>query len=348
MIDQAQPGTKRLEFYVLRISVLDEVSPQKFEWQINEQRELIMAPPQMNSLRMEQQSFQKMVEPFIRNYIVENKLVDDNNDKDNNLTTRSRGGGLRSAIPVPTSNNLTPPPQVVAITLLPMGRKKCNLNDIDPSVTLPDDDDVERLYPHLSHALGGQEDGFDITNPSVVKSMQALLTELTIFLSPDYELKVKDVAKHGHVIHYVRVPITSNNQSFQKDKEWLDAAIQISRSKHKGTFESAYRITNHLIRFYKDSVVAACETQRIPICKPMSAMAFTAMLQAKKVSGTGERELKTHLRAHLGVGFCPTRQSVDMLANGHSTVHYNCIDFMYDGKEKAKKIEWTEKILTRR
>ncbi len=89
---------------------------------------------------------------------------------------------MRSAIPVTTSNNLTSPPPVVAITLLPMGRKKRKLNDIDPSVTLLDDYNVERLYPYLSCALGGQEDGFDITNPSVIKSMQALLTELTFFL----------------------------------------------------------------------------------------------------------------------------------------------------------------------
>jgi hypothetical protein len=210
----------------------------------------------MNSLRMEQQSFQKLVKPFIWNYIIEDKLDDDddddNNDNDDddnkdNLTTRLRGGELRSAIPVTTSNNLTPPPPVVAITPLPMGRKKCKLNDIDPSLTLPDNYNVERLYPYLSRALGGQEDGFDITNPSVVKSMQSLLTELTNFFSSDYELKEKDIAKHGHVIHYVRVPITSSDRSFQEDKELLDAAIQISRSKHKGTFESAYQIANHLI-----------------------------------------------------------------------------------------------------
>ena len=177
----------------------------------------------MNSLRMEQQSFQKLVEPFIWNYVIENKLDDDddnddddddNNDDNNNSTMRLRGGELRSAIPVTTSNNLTPSPSVVAITPLLMGRKKCKLNDIDPSVTLPDDYDVERLYPYLSRALGGREDGFDITNPSVVKSMQALLTELTIFVSSAYELKVKDIAKHGHVICYVRFPITSSNQSF--------------------------------------------------------------------------------------------------------------------------------------
>ncbi len=52
--------------------------------------------------------------------------------------------------------------------------------------------------------------------------MQALLTELTNFFSSAYELKVKDIAKHGHVIRYIRVPITSSNH-----KEWLDAAIHI-------------------------------------------------------------------------------------------------------------------------
>ncbi len=67
------------------------------------------------------------------------------------------------------------------------------------------------------------------------------------------------------------------------------------------------------------------------------------MLQAGKVSGTGGRELKKHLRAHFGLGFWPTRQSVDMLADGHSTIHYNCNNFTYDGKENEEKIEWTEK-----
>ncbi len=138
MIDRMQPGTKRSEFYVLQIGVVDEVSPQKFEWQIDEQRELIMAPPRMNSLRMEQQSFRKLVKPFIWNYIVENKLDEDEDDDDDDDED--------------DNNDLT---TVVAITLLPMGRKKHKLNDIDPSVTLPDDNDVERLYPYLSRALGG-------------------------------------------------------------------------------------------------------------------------------------------------------------------------------------------------
>jgi hypothetical protein len=41
-------------------------------------------------------------------------------------------------------------------------------------------------------------------------------------------------------------------------------AIQISGSKQNDTFNAAYRIANHLLRFYKDSVLAACETQKVP------------------------------------------------------------------------------------
>ena len=67
------------------------------------------------------------------------------------------------------------------------------------------------------------------------------------------------------------------------------------------------------------------------------------MLHAAGVSGTGERELKKHLSRHLGKGFCPTRRSVNMLAEGHCEVYSGSVEFTYDGKEKAEFIEWTEK-----
>ena len=119
-----------------------------------------------------------------------NEEEDDSVDNDDDATTRSRGGGLRYEV--------TPPTSVVAVTPLPMGRKKRKLNDIDPSVTLLDDDDMETLYPHLSRALGERENGFDISNPSVIKSMQALITELTHFFSTDYALTIiRQVARYN-------------------------------------------------------------------------------------------------------------------------------------------------------
>ncbi len=75
----------------------------------------------------------------------------------------------------------------------------------------------------------------------------------------------------------------------------------------------------------RDSFLAACEIQRIPVSKPTSATKFQAMLRAGGISGTG------------------TRRSVNMLAEGHCEVYSGSIKFTYDGKEKAEFIEWTEK-----
>jgi hypothetical protein len=106
---------------------------------------------------------------------------------------------------------------------------------------------------------------------------------------------------------------------------------------------NSYHIVNHMIKFYCGSFFLACENQKVPIGKEMSSTQFQAMLSTVKVSGTGERELKKHLSAHLGKGFCPTRQSIDMLAKGHCDIHYWSLEFTYNGKEKSEFIEWTEK-----
>ena len=144
--------------------------------------------------------------------------------------------------------------------------------------------DMAKSYPHLSHALGGGDDGFDPTDQSVRRSMHSLLRELNDLLSTEYLLDVSGISNHR--ISYVRVPRTKTNSSFRNSKEWLDTAIEISGSKHGGTFESAY----HIVRYYHDSFLAACETQRVPVCNRMSATEFQAMISAASVSGTGERE----------------------------------------------------------
>jgi hypothetical protein len=81
---------------------------------------------------------------------------------------------------------------------------------------------------------------------------------------------------------------------------------KISGSQHGGIFESAYQINNHLLKFYKDSFLVACQTQDVPVIKPMSATEFQSMFHAPKVSGTGERELKKHLSSHLDQDIRPT------------------------------------------
>jgi len=80
----------------------------------------------------------------------------------------------------------------------------------------------------------------------------------------------------------------------------------------------------------------------------MTAAQFQAMCTAGGVTGKGKRELKKHLSAHLEKGFCPTRRSVNMLAEGHSEITYGCKEFKYNGKEIAEFIVWTEKTYTMR
>ena len=132
----------------------------------------------------------------------------------------------------------------------------------------------------------------------------------------------------NNTLSFVRVPKTSSDRSFQNSKKWLDIAIKIAASKHETTYEAAYRIANHHCRIYKDSVLAAWETRKIVVCEPMSATAFSAMMCVGKISGTGELEVKKHLSAHLGPGFCPTQTKVSMLSEGHGVVSsliYFCV-----------------------
>ncbi len=163
-------------------------------------------------------------------------------------------------------------------------------------------------------------------------------------MSTKYELNVRALLSNKP-ISYVQVPRTKSDNAFTNSKEWLNTAFKISgpQDGDNATFDSAYRMNKHFIKFYKDSFLATCKTTGVPVIKPMRAKAFQAMLNAGKVTGTGERELKKHLSSHLGKGFCPTQQSINMLSEGHGVVHYGSKHFTYDGKEKSEFVQWTEK-----
>ncbi len=189
----------------------------------------------------------------------------------------------------------------------------------------------------------GDDNGhFDPVDPSIQTSLQGLLQEINHLLSSEYKLNVRAISSNKPISYYVCVPRKSDN-AFTNSKEWLDTTIKISGSLHGGRFESAYRFTNQIIKFYKDSFLAACKPQGVPVIKPMSATQFQAMLHAGKVTGTGEQELKKHLSSHLGKGFCLTQRSINMLSEGHGVVHYGCCDFTYDEQEKSEFVKWTEK-----
>jgi hypothetical protein len=128
------------------------------------------------------------------------------------------------------------------------------LNEVTINVYVSSND----VYPHLLHALGKEEDGFNPRDPSIQKVMRGLLAELIDLLSKDYELNIIDSANNS--VSYVRVLKTSSDRSFQNSKEWLDVAIKVAKTKHGGTYEAAYHTTNHLL-----------PRMCIPFCIPVPA-----------------------------------------------------------------------------
>jgi len=202
----------------------------------------------LNGLRIKQQLFRQFTEQYKWNYILDNNADEDHKDEDD-------GKDKEDNSDVDNEDNPTSSPTT--------SNKKRKYNAVMGMITPGDDDmmgnsNMAKSYPYLSRALGG-EDGFDPTNPSVKRSMCGLLTELNKLLSSEYQLDVNGISNNK--ISYVRVPRTHSDCSFLNSKEWVDTAIQIAGSKCGGTFESAKRITNHIIRYCRDSFLAACEAQ---------------------------------------------------------------------------------------
>lgn len=309
---KGESAKNRDKVYFIRIGILNASSPRKVEMQKDQHTyRMITIPPRLSGLRLQQSTFQRLIEPILWNYILDN----DDSEEGKEVVESSRDEEDESVVS-------PEPPSSVAASMTPV-----------TSATLVDND-TSTKYHHLSRALGDENGYFDPADPSVRKSMQGLLQEINHLLSTKYELNVRALSSNKP-ISYVRVPRTKSDHAFTNSKEWLDSAINISGS--------AYRMSKHLIKFYNDSFLAACEKEGVPVIKPMTATSFQAMLNAGKVTGTGERELKKHLSSHLGKGFCPTRRSVNMLSEGHGVVHYGSKQFTYDKKEKSEFVEWTEK-----
>ena len=72
-------------FYVVRIGIKTEESPNRIEDQRGRDGQLITAPPRMNLLRITQQSFQIIVDQYLWQYTINN----DDGDEDKDIGTAS-------------------------------------------------------------------------------------------------------------------------------------------------------------------------------------------------------------------------------------------------------------------
>jgi hypothetical protein len=93
---QGDSSNKRKDIAFIRIGVLHANSPKKNEMQKDSDGQMIVTPPQLNGLRIKQQSFRQCVEQSKWNYLIEKEEEGgkddddaDNNDEDDNEDTSS-------------------------------------------------------------------------------------------------------------------------------------------------------------------------------------------------------------------------------------------------------------------
>jgi hypothetical protein len=302
---------KRQNLNIIQIGWISDMSPRNFE----SQNKLDPFPSQINSLRLQQQNIRQDTELAIANVHID-------------LFVGAEEDSLSESA---SSKSLAP---------------RMGLPEADVATKIVGDEigirDVGRqMYPILAGVYGNK---FDPVDHKTLKSIRLMLLEIVHLLDASQEgLKVKDFG--GHNVVFIRVPCSSSDKSFNNTKSWVDEALKINGLTHGGTFESAFHVSNHLCRFYRDSFVAAMNKQGMAIAQPMLTVQFAAMMSRLNITGTKERVLVKFMRQHLGAGFCPTQRSVWILAEGHTKVQTGSMPWIYDGKEKEETVEWTKKDL---
>jgi hypothetical protein len=104
-IDGTPPSRlKQKKFYVIRIGNKTERLPNKVEEQMGQDGRLITTPPWLNGIGIKTQSFRRIAEPFIWNYLV----VNDMEDRDSISVPENNAEDIDS-IGILTGPQLTPP-----------------------------------------------------------------------------------------------------------------------------------------------------------------------------------------------------------------------------------------------
>jgi hypothetical protein len=140
--------------------------------------QLITIPPRLNLMHITTHAFQRIVDQYLWQFAIDNEEEDEGSDIAKSHPQQN-----------PTLGSAPAASAEVANTPTTAANKKRRMNDAVLLNDVPDDEEVRRLYPHLCQALG-LDDGFDSTDPSIQKSMVALLTELNCLVSTEYELVI--------------------------------------------------------------------------------------------------------------------------------------------------------------
>jgi hypothetical protein len=130
----------------------------------------------------------------------------------------------------------------------------------------------QMMYPLIRKIYG---DAFDPLSEKTKKMIEPLLLEIICLKGASRHMNVTDNA--GHQNSFIWVPRLSSDKSFNNTKSWVDKALEIIESPHNGTFESAFRVANHLCRFYGDFSMSLSWLV-LAICKLNDFMIFFHIL----------------------------------------------------------------------
>ena len=127
---KGEPPKHRERVYFIRIGVLHANSPRKIEMQKDSDGRMIVTPPRLSGLCLQQSSFRRLIEPILWNYIL------DNDSEEGKEVNESSSDEEDDSVVSPTP---TEPPYSVAASMTPV-----------KSATPVDNDHTSNKYPHLS------------------------------------------------------------------------------------------------------------------------------------------------------------------------------------------------------
>jgi len=144
-VNGTKPTKNREQCHFIRIGILHHNSPRKIEEQMGQDRQLITPPPRLNRIGIKTQSFGRIVDPFIWNFIFE-KGMDEEDKASPSLLLSSSSVSSTS----PSSSTTTTATTSLSLSSPPApANKKRKLNEVMSNVNVSSNDD----YPYLSCAL---------------------------------------------------------------------------------------------------------------------------------------------------------------------------------------------------
>jgi hypothetical protein len=113
-VNGTKPTKNREQCHFIRIGILHHNSPRKIEEQMGQDGQLITTPPRLNGIGIKAQSFGRIADPFIWNFILE-KDMDEEDKASQSLSTSlslvsSSSPSSSTAMTTITSSSSSSPP----------------------------------------------------------------------------------------------------------------------------------------------------------------------------------------------------------------------------------------------